>query len=81
MNKNKFEDNIPYIVNLKDEFVMLNTVIRRTFCGFLVHNAAGKLVFELNGSRMLVVVPFDKIEWMAPSKVHHERFVNMPENT
>lgn len=76
MNKNKFEESIPYIVRLKEDFVMPSTTIRRTFCGFLVNNTAGKFFFELNGSRMLVVIPFANIEWMAPSKAHHEMFLS-----
>jgi hypothetical protein len=81
MNKNEFEENIPYIVRLKENFIMSNTAIRRTFCGFLVNHTDGKFFFELNGSRMLVIVSYAQIEWMAPSKVHHERFVNTLEKT
>ena len=39
MQTNKFEEQIPYIVRLKENFIMPNTTIRRTFCGFLVNNA------------------------------------------
>ena len=73
---NKFEENIPYIVQLKEGFIMPNTTITNKFCGFIVNNANGKFFFELNGSRMLVIVPYKEIEWMAPSKVHYEMFVD-----
>lgn len=76
LNNNKFEKNIPYIVRLKEGFVMPSTGIKRTFCGFLVNSTDGKFFFELNGSRMLVIIPYKEIEWMAPSKVHYELFVN-----
>lgn len=69
---NKFEEQIPYIVRLKENFIMPNTTIRRTFCGFLVNNANGNFFFELNGSKMLVIIPYKEIEWMAPSKAHFE---------
>lgn len=73
---NKFEENIPYIVQLKEGFAMPSTTINRTFCGFLVNNTHGNFFFELNGNRMLVIVPYKEIEWMAPSKVHYEMFVD-----
>lgn len=31
------------------------------------------MVFKLNGSGALVIIPFDWIEYMAPSKVYWER--------
>ena len=74
MNNNKFEKHIPYVVHLNQHFYMPYTVIGRTFCGFLVNNANGKFFFELDKSKMLVIIPYNEIEWMAPSKKHAELY-------
>ena len=41
---NKFEEQIPYIVRLKENFIMPNTTIMRTFCGFLVNNVVVDII-------------------------------------
>lgn len=74
MNKTNLEEYIPYIVKLKDSYCLEGTTIRKEFCGFLVNNSDGNFYFELNGSRMLVIVPRSKIEFMAPSKRHFDLF-------
>ena len=74
MNKTNLEEYIPYIVKLKDNYSLEGTTIRKGFCGFLVNNSDGNFYFELNGSRMLVIVPYSKIEFMAPSKKHFDLF-------
>lgn len=75
----EYEKNIPYIISIKEEefYKYKNTTIQNgRFCGFLVHNVNGKLCFELNGSKMLVVIPIKDINMMAPSKLHYEKYMN-----
>lgn len=78
MNKdNQFEKYVPYIVTLKDEktseYLHLTT-IHKQFCGFLVNNNNGHFYFELDVNRMLVIIPYRDIEYMAPSKVHFNNY-------
>ena len=73
-----YNDNIYYLIKLKNNFIELNplickTTVNKVFCGTLVNNADGKAFFELNGSKALVVVPWSGIEWMAPSQVLWEK--------
>ena len=78
----EYEKNIPYIVSIKEAELLKykNTTIQNgRFCGFLVHNAGGKLYFELNGNKMLVVIPFKDIDIVAPSKIHYEKYINKME--
>ena len=75
----EYEKNVPYIVFIKETELLKykNTTIQNgRFYGFLVHNAGGKLCFELNGNKMLVVVPIKDIDMMAPSKLHYEKYMN-----
>lgn len=75
----EYEKNVPYIVSIKEVelYKYKNTTIQNgRFCGFLVHNANGKLCFELNGNKMLVVIPIKDIDMMAPSKLHYEKYMN-----
>lgn len=75
----EYEKNVPYIVSIKEAKLLKykNTTIQNgRFCGFLVYNADGKLCFELNGNKMLVVVPLKDIDTVAPSKIHYEKYMN-----
>lgn len=67
---------VRYIVSLKDDFQMYKTTIRRQFCGTLENISSTSLFFRLNGSDALVIVPHNKIEWMAPSKEFWDRGCN-----
>lgn len=67
MSKNK-PASVRYIVHLKDDFVMPHTTINRTFCASIEH-ISDRIYFKLHGSDALVIVPHDKIEWMAPSRI------------
>lgn len=75
-----FEKEIPYIVELKKEWLADNhnfsrlTTVQHIFCGYLVNNANGHFYFELNGCSMLVIIPHQAIDKMAPSKKHFELF-------
>lgn len=74
------EKDIPYIVELRQNWIANNndfvrlTTIRDRFCGYLVNNANGHFYFELNGSHMLIIIPHQAIDKMAPSKKHFEIF-------
>ena len=75
----EYGKNVPYIVSIKEIELLKyksTTIQNGRFCGFLVHNAGGKLCFELNGNKMLVVVPIKDIDMMAPSKLHYEKYMN-----
>lgn len=75
----EYEKNVPYIVSIKETELLKykNTTIQNgRFCGFLVHNAGGKLYFELNGNKMLVVIPLKDIDIVAPSKIHYEKYMD-----
>ena len=64
------EDNIYYIVKLKDDFIMPDTTIKKKFCGkILLTKSDGTTIFELNGSTAIVIIQLGHIEWMAPSRV------------
>ena len=78
----EYEKNVPYIVSIKEAELLKykNTTIQNgRFCGFLSIIADGKLCFELNGNKMLVVIPLKDIDMMAPSKVHYEKYINKME--
>lgn len=68
------EKYVPYIIKLKENYFLEKTVIRKEFCGFLINNCNGNFYFELNGSKMLVIIPHSEIESMAPSKIHFDLF-------
>lgn len=75
-----YEKEIPYIVELKEEWLSENyhfsrlTTIQHRFCGYLVNNANGHFYFELNGCHMLMIIPHQAVDRMAPSKKHFEIF-------
>ena len=75
-----FEKDIPYIVELKEEWLANNcnfsrlTSVQHGFCGYLVNNTNGHFYFELNGCSMLVIIPHRAVDKMAPSKKHFEIF-------
>jgi len=73
---NKFEKEIPYIVEIKEDKILLNTTIKRKFCGYLVYMTSDNLCFELNGSHMLVIIPLSWIKYMAPSELHFRKYQN-----
>lgn len=63
------KDNyIRYIVKLKDDFYMPGTTIKSTFCGSIENITSTSIYFALNDSKALVIIPHNKIEWMAPSR-------------
>lgn len=78
----EYEKNVPYIVSIKEIELLKyksTTIQNGRFCGFLVYNADGKLCFELDGNKMLVVVSIKDIDMMAPSKIHYEKYINRVE--
>lgn len=74
MNNNireKFEENVPYIVKLKEHTFFTNSF--DYFVGYLVNSANGNFYFELTDSRMLIIVPHAHIYEMRPhSKTYVE---------
>lgn len=64
---------VEYIVCLKNDFFMPKTTIKRQFCGKLENIANDRFYFRLNGSNAIVIVPYNEIDWMAPSKEFWER--------
>lgn len=75
-----YEREIPYIVELKEEWLSENynfsrlTTASHRFCGYLLNTINGYMYFHLNGSLMMVVIPLRAIHWMGPSKKHFEIF-------
>lgn len=64
--------DIYYLVRLKDDIqdeMYYKSTIKNKFCGKIVHQENGKIFFELNNSDALVIIPYDWILWLAPSKV------------
>ena len=68
-------EDIVYIVRIKPEFQInfKDTTINHKFAGKILAQIRDAYVFELNGnSKAIVIIPFDWIECMAPSKAHFE---------
>ena len=64
-----------YIVYIKEEYLYkfrLSTLKNGFFCGQLVNQNNENFYFEINGSKDLVIIPHESIEWMAPSYKHKE---------
>lgn len=59
---------IYYVVCLKEDFIMPETIISHRFCGYIDQYCAGAIWFRLKGTNALVVVPMHELEYMAPSK-------------
>ena len=64
----KEDKRIRYIVKLKDDFYMSGTTIGNKFCGAIENITGTSIYFMLNDCNALVIVPHNKIEWMAPSE-------------
>ena len=62
--------DIVYIVTLKDEYrkYLELTTVDKMFCGRYIKSEYQKVYFELNGSKAVVIIPEEWIEFMAPSK-------------
>ena len=74
MNKNK----IMYIVKLKDDVLKklsATTLYKGKFAGKIVKTGSNML-FELNGSKANIIIPYDWIDYMAPSKFFWENNLN-----
>ena len=69
------DKNIKYIVTIKDEHLhaFASTTINRQFCGEIIAQIRDHFVFSLNGSGAQVIIPYEWIECMAPSKAHWEQ--------
>ena len=70
------DKRIRYIVKLKDDFHMWGTTINNEFCGAIENITGTSIYFMLNGCNALVIVPHNKIKWMAPSKIFFEKGYN-----
>ena len=67
---------IRYIVKLQEDFCMPKTTIKHSFCGSIIHTTSASIIFQLNGCGGHVIIPINKIEWMAPSKELFEKGYN-----
>ena len=68
-------EDIVYIVRVKSEFQInfKDTTINHKFAGKILAQIRDAYVFELNSpTKAIVIIPFDWIECMAPSKIHFE---------
>lgn len=65
----KKKNKIKYIVKLKEDFYMPKTTIKRKFCGSIENIANSSIYFKIHGCNALVIIPHNKIEWMAPSAI------------
>lgn len=77
MEKEQPQNNtdVVYIVRVKPEFQInfKDTTINHKFTGKILAQIRDAYVFELNGAyRVIVIIPLNWIESMAPSKVHWE---------
>lgn len=73
----EYERNIPYIVVIKDKYIneINNTTLENgKFCGYVENFYNGSFFFTLNGIEMTVIIPWNWIEFMAPSKVYFDKF-------
>jgi len=63
-------EDIYYIVTIKEEYQekLKLTTVKKSFCGKLVQTGS-TMLFELNGCKAYIIIPFKWIESMAPSKV------------
>lgn len=77
MKDEKPNYDLMYIVQLKDNFYMPCTTIGQQFCGSIENITSTSIYFRLNGCNGLVIVPHNKIEWMAPSKNHFDRGIGL----
>lgn len=65
--------DVVYIVRVKPEFQInfKDTTINHKFAGKILAQIRDAYVFELNSpTKAMVIIPFDWIECMAPSKIH-----------
>lgn len=68
-------EDVVYIVRVKPEFQInfKDTTINHKFAGKILAQIRDAYVFELNSStKAMVIISFDWIECMAPSKAHFE---------
>ena len=62
-------NNIYYIVKLKNNFKMPLTTISKEFCGKILRTEKDYIIFELNASNAIVIIPLKAIYYMAPSSI------------
>ena len=74
--QDKYEENIPYIVTIKDKYYdkLFDTIVCNKFCGYLVNSNDANFYFELNYNHMLVIVPHSYIETMAPANRYFKNY-------
>ena len=73
------DNNIIYLVILDNskikehERTWFHTTCSTQFAGYLINSNSNQTIFELNGSKALVIVPTNCIKWMAPLKPRERR--------
>lgn len=69
-----------YIVRLKEyipDHLFYRTIIENnSFCGKIVNQTCKKIYFEIYGNNVLVIIPHEWIEWMAPSRILLEKQIS-----
>ena len=75
----KKDSDIKYLVIIDDSQFDIKdrpwyqTTCSSCFCGYLINSNSHQSIFELNSpTEALVIVPTDKITWMAPIKEKKE---------
>ena len=75
----KKDSDIKYLVIIDDsqfdikDRAWYQTTCSSCFCGYLINSNSHQSIFELNSpTEALVIIPTDKIKWMAPIKEKKE---------
>lgn len=78
--KLKVENKIRYFVRIKPEHIkeFKNTTIEKGFfAGFSIIEGTNQCVFKIFPSESTIIIPYDYILWMAPSKLDFDRQQNL----
>lgn len=71
-----YERKIPYIVTIKINRLddVSDTVLQSgVFCGYIENFNYSNYIFTLLNNKMTVIIPWDWIEFMAPSKKYYDK--------
>ena len=68
----KMNTDIYYIIKIRDRFLSnlrFTTISSGYLCGKIIKTSDARYIFELNGSKAVVEIPSNYIEFIAPSKI------------
>lgn len=76
--QNKYIENILYVIRIKEnaKWKYHDTIISQVFLAYLVTIINNQAVFELKDPSMLIVIPSNDIEIMAPEKSSYIAYQN-----